>query len=82
MSSYIELFQIPDAAVFFRMTQCTNVDALQQLQREIDCSDFKKKVDDALKEFSLGVQLEIYTLIMLAGAAGVHDKRCSIERYC
>ena len=67
MRSYINLFQIPDAAVFFRMIRCTNLYALQQLQREIDRSEeFKKRVDGVLSEFSLGVQLEISTLIMLA----------------
>ena len=67
MRNYLELFEIPDAAIFFRMIRCTNVYALQQLQREIDRSEeFRKRVDSVLSEFSLGVQLEIYTLIMLA----------------
>ena len=67
MRNYLDLFEIPDAAIFFRMIRCTNVYALQQLQREIDRSEeFRKRVDSVLSEFSLGVQLEIYTLIMLA----------------
>lgn len=67
MSEYIESFQIPDAAVFFRMIRCTNLYALQQLQHEMDRNeDFKKKIDSVLGEFSIGIQLEINTLIMLA----------------
>ena len=49
------------------MIRCTNLYALQQLQHEMDRNeDFKKKIDSVLGEFSIGIQLEINTLIMLA----------------